>query len=704
VRRPASTPAPPVRAPARPTPSTPATARPTPAPRPAPEHSPAAPRATPAAAAAPALSVISPVLFRRSGSGHRSPNGILVKVLQAALKQANLYASAIDGDYGPGTEAGVKALQQASGRAGDGICRDVDWEKVTGLPAPSLFDRCLQLTAAFEGTGFEKAVGNFDGAYLTWGIIGYTLKHDLPLFLAKVEREYPGTLARAFGSRESELRQVLAASDTEKQRWANAISEGSNRYGLRADWKADFAKLGLFPEVQDLQIKDARERYWATCLRDARRWRAADAIDIALFFDTAVQNGGAGRDSIAGPLDALAASAPDATGVARRRRWAEIIAAGSSLAARQDVLSRRSTIANGYGTVHGETYVLSEWGVEPRAVDLDRLADDHSTFIPASYKPSAPQPVAVREPTPAPVPVSAVPPPASATPPAIPAADLPTPAPAVGIDLDRDFKACVARALAHIDRDRLDRNWGPPAPEPCAVLLETRSRDLPGGWREWPDSRQAVALIQVIAKLKSLDPGVIDGFWGQVTQYAFDGLVHLRDRGAPLPNWRDEEPIEANPHRWPSQAQDSLTAFYGPPCQVRQVKVRCPWTLRLAWDLDTTFTSISCHEKVAASLSAVLEAVYAHYGAAELKRLRLDRFGGCYNCRPMRGASRPSTHAWAIALDWDPDLNQLQWGRDRATLARPEYQAWWSIWEREGWLSLGRSKNYDWMHVQAAKL
>jgi peptidoglycan hydrolase-like protein with peptidoglycan-binding domain len=305
VRRPASRPAAPVRPthPANP----PAVLRGTPIPeapqRPAPIQ-PAAPRAVPAPSPA------SAILFRRSGFGHRSPHGLLVKVLQAALKQANHYTSAIDGDYGPGTEAAVKALQQSSGRPGDGICRDADWEKITGLPAPSLFDRCLQLTAAFEGTGFEQAVGNFDGAYLTWGIIGYTLKHDLPLFLDNVEREVPGTLARAFGGKEGELREILAAPDSEKQRWANAISEGANLYGLRSDWKEAFARLGSFPEVQDLQIKDAKERYWATCHRDARRWQAADALDVALLFDTAVQNGGAGRDSIAEPLDALARSEP----------------------------------------------------------------------------------------------------------------------------------------------------------------------------------------------------------------------------------------------------------------------------------------------------------------------------------------------------------------------------------------------------------
>jgi hypothetical protein len=26
--------------------------------------------------------------------------------------------------------------------------------------------------------------------------------------------------------------------------------------------------------------------------------------------------------------------------------------------------------------------------------------------------------------------------------------------------------------------------------------------------------------------------------------------------------------------------------------------------------------------------------------------------------------------------------------------AQPEYDAWWRFWEEEGWVSLGRTKNY----------
>src|SRR4029453_14902075 len=43
-------------------------------------------------------------------------------------------------------------------------------------PVPTVWERCLQLTAAFEGHNYVVLAGNFDGAGLTWGIIGFTMK------------------------------------------------------------------------------------------------------------------------------------------------------------------------------------------------------------------------------------------------------------------------------------------------------------------------------------------------------------------------------------------------------------------------------------------------------------------------------------------------------------------------------------------------
>jgi len=87
-----------------------------------------------------------------------------------------------------------------------------------------------------------------------------------------------------------------------------------------------------------------------------------------------------------------------------------------------------------------------------------------------------------------------------------------------------------------------------------------------------------------------------------------------------------------------------------------------------------------------------------------VRQLGLDLYGGGYALRDKRGGSTPATHAWGIAFDFDPGHNQLKWSDARARFARPDYAAWWQCWEAEGWVSLGRTRNYDWMHVQAARV
>lgn len=67
----------------------------------------------------------------------------------------------------------------------------------------------------------------------------------------------------------------------------------------------------------------------------------------------------------------------------------------------------------------------------------------------------------------------------------------------------------------------------------------------------------------------------------------------------------------------------------------------------------------------------------------------------------MRGGTQWSTHSWGIAVDFDPARNRLRWGRDHAAFAHPIYNEWWRCWEEEGWVSLGRRRNFDWMHIQA---
>ncbi len=260
-----------------------------------------------------------------------------------------------------------------------------------------------------------------------------------------------------------------------------------------------------------------------------------------------------------------------------------------------------------------------------------------------------------------------------------------------------------------IPKTKIDGVAGPQTEARLDQWFKTRQQRLPDNMRTAYASlsrrRKLTACLQILATDSKLDPGPIDGFWGPQTAQACTELLHLTQHGSPPPPWRDTpSAAPPNPNAWPKDDLAALKAYYGNPGSSQLVTLDLPYTHRLSWDLNTHVNRLSCHSKVADSLTRVLTKVLAHYGHEQLRELRLDRYGGCYNKRRMRGGSRWSTHAWGIALDYDPERNQLKWSRERAAFAGPQYDAWWSCWEAEGWVSLGRNRNFDWMHVQAARL
>ncbi|QPB18736.1 M15 family metallopeptidase [Rhizobium sp. 007] len=155
---------------------------------------------------------------------------------------------------------------------------------------------------------------------------------------------------------------------------------------------------------------------------------------------------------------------------------------------------------------------------------------------------------------------------------------------------------------------------------------------------------------------------------------------------------------------WPTQS--GVRSFFGEPGspQATAGMVDLAYPMKIAWDKSQVIRRFRCHAKVGAPLERIFQKMLAHYGAADVSRLALDIFGGCYNYRPMRGGKSWSMHAFGIAVDLDPENNQLKWGRDRAKFAKPEYVPFWNIVESEGAVSLGRVANRDFMHFQFARL
>src|SRR5262245_47822793 len=118
---------------------------------------------------------MSRILFKRPPPGYRNVRGEHVIQLQRGLVEQSPVKPGIDGDFGKQTEDALKAWQAKNHKQPTGAVTFEEWTALTGKPAPSLFLRCLSLTAAFEGHGYTFAAGNWDKAFLTWGIVGFTL-------------------------------------------------------------------------------------------------------------------------------------------------------------------------------------------------------------------------------------------------------------------------------------------------------------------------------------------------------------------------------------------------------------------------------------------------------------------------------------------------------------------------------------------------
>lgn len=246
----------------------------------------------------------------------------------------------------------------------------------------------------------------------------------------------------------------------------------------------------------------------------------------------------------------------------------------------------------------------------------------------------------------------------------------------------------------------------------CLKAAEEAIQDhlahMPDDWHDWPNSRKIVVAVQVVLTQDGYDVGPADGFYGPLTAEAIYDYHYFKEQGErPTTDWRpDEQEPQSKPakNEWPNSA--GLIKYFGEPggkaCTAGVVKL--PYPMRLAWDLKTEVTTIRCHERVADSASRALQKIADAYSPEYIESMGFDLFGGCFNHRLKRGGTTLSVHSFGAAIDFDPLRNQLRWGKDRASLARPEADDFWRIWESEKWVSLGRARNFDWMHVQAVNL
>ncbi len=296
--------------------------------------------------------------------------------IQKRLQALGFYRGPLDGLYGGGTDAAVRAFQQSEGLSTDGIVGPETWKALfaRGAPAaPALLDqsldvRCLALTGSFE-TGspvpecFAGLSGDFDGQGLSFGALQWNLgQGSLQPLLEEMARTQPDAFAEVFNTNAPVLQAVLRADRDEQLDWARSIQDPI-RHQLDEPWRGQFKSLGRREEFQRIEQKGAASMY-----REALAWRKEYGLKspraTALLFDIRVQNGSI-RDhtkaQIARDFAALPAGlSPQGREVACLRIVANRRAEAAKPEWVEDVRRRKLTIAEGEGTVHGRHYDLEE--------------------------------------------------------------------------------------------------------------------------------------------------------------------------------------------------------------------------------------------------------------------------------------------------------------------------------------------------------
>lgn len=145
-----------------------------------------------------------------------------------------------------------------------------------------------------------------------------------------------------------------------------------------------------------------------------------------------------------------------------------------------------------------------------------------------------------------------------------------------------------------------------------------------------------------------------------------------------------------------------IIAKYGEPGDYDNFSIiNLPYPMRIAWDISKAVTRIQCHKLTAFHFSKVFDSLLTEYGLVDLQKLGIDLFGGCVNIRKMRGSTTKwSRHSWGIAIDLDPARNGLKTKKPTAQFSKPEYKPMLDIFYRNGFISYGVDKDYDWMHFE----
>jgi hypothetical protein len=232
------------------------------------------------------------------------------------------------------------------------------------LAGQSLLHRCLALTGTFETSHYppESYVGlsgDFDGMGISFGVCQWNIGQGSlqPLLQQMFDQHQPLTES-IFHEHFNTLTALNSSPLSEQLAFSRSIQTKGR---VNEPWRGMLLTLGRTPEFQDVQVKHASGLY-DKALELCQTFRLRSERGVALMFDIATQNGSIGNTTKAAILAEFAKINKD--GPDQELEKMRIVANLRAAAARpefvDDVRTRKLTIANGTGTVHGVVYDLQD--------------------------------------------------------------------------------------------------------------------------------------------------------------------------------------------------------------------------------------------------------------------------------------------------------------------------------------------------------
>tara|TARA_R110000822_G_scaffold90467_4_gene209170 strand:- start:353 stop:1012 length:660 start_codon:yes stop_codon:yes gene_type:complete len=158
-----------------------------------------------------------------------------------------------------------------------------------------------------------------------------------------------------------------------------------------------------------------------------------------------------------------------------------------------------------------------------------------------------------------------------------------------------------------------------------------------------------VYLIQLGLKTSGFDPGRADGLRGPKTRKAFEASAAAR--------FGSKRAIKLSEGVGPPIPYPTTLAkvkIFGAAGTPQMEVFKPPYPMTFVW--GGKVKSVGCHKMIAAPLKAALIEI-GNKGKAWIDKHGLNIYAGCFNYRNSRGGRSLSDHAWAIAIDLNPDDN-----------------------------------------------